>query len=172
MSQTPCSFRQVPLPAGVSGRLLLHSMPGRHESMEEVHQAIAHHGITVVVCLTPCHEIRKKSPAYAHALATGVPWTHVHLPVPDFDVPEDPEAFYKQAEAITGQLRAGRRALVHCGAGIGRTGTFACLVLVALGLSQGQAAAAVRQAKARPETPEQEELVRAYACSLARGPSP
>jgi protein-tyrosine phosphatase len=55
--------------------------------------------------------------------------------------------------------------IVHCGAGIGRAGTTAILVLMALGLSASDAAAAVAAARpmAGPEAGPQRDLVDAYA---------
>ena len=155
-------FRQVPLRAGEPGGLWLHHMPGRHETMASILAQLDALRITTVVCLTPHDEIREKSPEYATALAAGVPWEQVFFPVRDFGIPEDPDTLYRLAESLATRLRAGARVLVHCGAGIGRTGTFACVLLMALGYSHEQSLSAVEEAHAGPETSAQEQIVVAY----------
>lgn len=155
-------FREVQLPAGTAGRMFLHSMPGRYEPLPEFASSLEAKGISRVICLVPPEEILQKSPDYAKALETGVPWTHAPMPLPDFGVPAAHAPFFLLAEQLAKQLREGLRVLVHCGAGIGRTGTFACVVLRALGLPHEEAISAVQQAHAGPETPAQNALVRSY----------
>lgn len=155
-----CRFREVPLPSGVSGRLYLHAMPGRYEEFRE---ALAHArqlGIDRAVRLTPLEEVASKSPDYARAIAEGdLPWRDDPLEVPDYSVPEDSEAWIAKVVDIARALRAGERVLVHCGAGIGRTGTFAICVLMALGLDRESARQLVETAGSGPEVEEQWELV-------------
>jgi protein-tyrosine phosphatase len=63
----------------------------------------------------------------------------IHLPIPDFDVPskEDLEGAVKKTVE---QAQAGQNIVIHCHAGLGRTGLFvAYLAKQVLGLS-GEAA--------------------------------
>ena len=87
----------------------------------------------------------------------------LHVPVPDFGVPTD-----EQVDTCVAHLervvKAGGRAVVHCGAGLGRTGTMLACYLVATGQSPEQAIAQVRQARRGAiETWSQEEFVSSYA---------
>ena len=153
-------YRVVELPGGVGGRLYLGSMPGRYEVFEEALRAIVEHRITRVVCLVPAEELTDKSPLYARALKEArVPWVHESFPIEDFEAPADREAFWTLARKAAGLLAGGETILVHCAAGIGRTGTFAVCVLLALGLTAAEARAAVRRAGSSPQTAAQEELV-------------
>ena len=43
-------------------------------------------------------------------------------PIPDFGIPEDTETFQNSLEIMATALHAGRNALIHCAAGVGRTG--------------------------------------------------
>jgi protein-tyrosine phosphatase len=144
--------RHVDLPSEVPGRLFLHSMPGRYETFEEARDAITASGVKHVVCLTPDDEIRHRSPEYAAAIADGLPWRHVPLPVPDFGIPGDPDAFRATAQSIAQSLRDGENVLVHCAAGIGRTGTFAVAVLCQLGVPLRDAQVRVRAAGSSAES--------------------
>ena len=148
------------LPSGVAGGLWLHSMPGRYEPLEQAWSQARIHGIEIIVCLAAIDEARVKSPSYAAALeANEVPCAVDSFPIADFGVPSDREAFRALAEKIATQLEAGRRILIHCGAGIGRTGTLATCVLLSLGQTEVQAHTAVSAAGSDPEDAAQRELV-------------
>lgn len=154
-------FREVRLPEGIQGRLYLHSMPGRWESFEQAAADVERLGITTVVRLTPLHEVEANSPEYARVLRSGrLPWHEEAVEVPDHGVPEDREGFVRLATQVADRLKRGERVLVHCAAGIGRTGTFATCVLLALGLDVDEATRRVEQAGSCPERGQQEALVR------------
>ena len=93
---------------------------------------------------------------------------YLHLPIADFTAPslEQIDAFVdflKKAEA--GKLAT----MVHCGAGMGRTGTMLACALVARGQSADAAVERVREL--RPfsiETTDQEECIADYADIVAR----
>jgi hypothetical protein len=87
-------FREVNLPENIAGRLYLHSMPGRHEPLEDIEARIRELGITVVVCLAPLEEIEKKSPNYAAAIRSNdQEWQQLSYPIPDYGAPNDNEDF-------------------------------------------------------------------------------
>ena len=156
-------FRSVPLPDGVAGQLFLHSMPGRLEPFDDAKDAIAEAEIRRVVCLTPSDEIRDKSPGYAAAIAAGTPWRHVAHPIPDFGVPHDEGAFSSVVNSIADALRRGENVLVHCAAGIGRTGTFAVAVLMRLGVPLRDARRTVPAAGSSAESEEQVQFLERVA---------
>jgi atypical dual specificity phosphatase len=68
----------------------------------------------------------------------------VHLPVKDFAAPS-PCQVERGVDAIVGALVAGEAAAVHCGGGLGRTGTLlACYLASSEGLGAGEAIGLVR----------------------------
>ena len=63
----------------------------------------------------------------------------IHLPIPDFDVPSR-EALEEAVEKTVEHAQAGRNIVIHCHAGLGRTGLFvAYLAKQVLGLSSEEA---------------------------------
>jgi protein-tyrosine phosphatase len=160
-------LRSVSLPLEIRGALFLSSMPGEYESLEQAFQEMRGQGITRIVRLAPIEEIREKSPEYYRALEEGrVPWPVEECSVPDGGIPEDRSAFLKTVRYAADWLRAGERVLVHCSAGIGRTGMFAICTLVVLGTSQEDATRTVSEAGSRPEKPVQREFVDEISATL------
>jgi protein-tyrosine phosphatase len=157
------SFRQVELPGGVAGRLYLHSMPGRYEPLEEAWAEVKRLGISTIICLAPLDEIREKSPEYSKSIQTdAVPCDVRRLPVCDYQGPDDDRAFSELSGRVADLLRRGEGILIHCGAGVGRTGMFAIAALMTLGLSSDEARRQVKAAGSGPERPAQEEALRRF----------
>jgi protein-tyrosine phosphatase len=122
-----------------------------------------------LVALVSEAEIGRKSPDYAKSLREGR-WlgTRLEHPLPDFGVPADEAAFYELVETLATKITRGGVVVIHCAAGIGRTGTAAVCVLLALRVPLESALAQVQSAGSGPETPEQEAFVRRYAKHLVR----
>lgn len=121
-------MRRVELLGDLEGHLFLHSMPGRHEPIEEFLTEIVLKNISCVVCLVSPDEIRQRSPAYATLLGGTVPWEHIAFPIGSLGT-ADALALKVLALEIVNRLREGRNVLVHCDSGIGRAGTVAVSVL-------------------------------------------
>jgi protein-tyrosine phosphatase len=161
-------FREVELPERLAGRLFLHSMPGRYDAYEDVRREIAKCYIARVVCLAPLAEVQTTSPLYAQAIeAARLPWRQEMFPVPDYGIPEDRDTFWRLAQRLAAGLQSGERVLIHCGAGIGRTGTLAICVLLALGMTTAHAHATVRAVGSSPETAAQQKVI-AWAAARQR----
>jgi protein-tyrosine phosphatase len=154
-------FRSVELSNDLSGSLYLHSMPGRYEPLGNSVSETEEKEIDIVVSLTSLDEIREKAPEYADAIdENSLPFKRVEFPIVDFGIPKDSIAFLNLARDLAGRLKSGENLLMHCGAGIGRTGTLATSVLIMLGNDLNESLEVVRTAGSNPETEEQMDLVR------------
>jgi protein-tyrosine phosphatase len=146
------SLRPVKLPPGVPGRLWLSSMPGRFESWPSFEAQAQRGQLGLVVCLTQRDEMRDLSPAYHAAVVAGnVPFRWLHVPVPNFGVPPDRAGFRREIEGIAAALQRGDAVMLHCAAGMGRTGSAAACVLKSLGLATEDALHRVREAGSNPQ---------------------
>jgi protein-tyrosine phosphatase len=153
-------FRRVDLPAYIPGKLLLHSMPGRFETLEKVWAHVKREAIGAIVCLNEPHEIRLKSRHYAEALERGaVPCAVLPFEIREGGVPEDRSAFWALANDVAARLRRGEGVLVHCAGGVGRTAMLAVSVLLALGQTIAEAESAISQAGSIVETMAQIEML-------------
>lgn len=94
----------------------------------------------------------------ARAMAQGLAWWH--LPVMDGTAPGTAfeSLWAKAGPALHRHLDAGERVVVHCHAGMGRSGAVAARLLVERGMSPEQAIVTVR--RARPGAIENDEQVR------------
>ena len=89
--------------------------------------------------------------------------TECHLPVPDFTAPTPAQLTTAVAEVMAA-IAAGERVAIHCGAGLGRSGTVAACYLVELGQDWRAAVDMIRAARPGAiETSSQLAAVAAYA---------
>ncbi len=157
---TPCIFRSLPLPVVARGALWLSSMPGRLEPWAAFVAEAQRVRLGAVLCLNPLTEVAELSPAYHAAIRAGeLPFRFHHLPMRNFGLAAQAEQFRPVIDAVADELLRGESVLLHCAAGMGRTGTVAACLLKRLGLDRAEALERVRAAGSNPESAAQSGLI-------------
>jgi len=154
------ALRRLRLPPEVPGQVWLGAMPGRFDSWDAFRDEARRTGLTTVVCLAPRTELAELAPEYHAALTRdALPFRWMLVPMRNFGLPEDPADFRRDIAALAQDLRSGAVVMLHCAAGLGRTGTAAACLLKALGMSADDALQSVREAGSNPQNAEQSGLV-------------
>lgn len=154
----------IPLPRSLGGL----SLCGKHAIGPDHTAAMAKCGATTVVCLVEDYELADRYPEYLAWLRENVGTAAVWFPVHDLHAPGLGATEPFIAELIR-RLDDGEHLLMHCAAGIGRTGTMAVCVLMELGMSLPDALVhvALHRPMAGPEVGAQRDLVSAWATRRA-----
>lgn len=137
--------------------------PGWGAALAATLASLREQGITGIVTLT-------EEPLET-ALLREFEFDSLFLPVEDFTAPT-PDQVEQAIKFLDDHARAGQGALVHCRAGMGRTGTILACFLVSRGMGPAEAIAHVR--RQRPGSVEvypQEYVIYQYARRL-QGDSP
>jgi hypothetical protein len=159
----PVILRSLEMPVGLPGCVWLSAMPGRFEHWADFLTAARRADLAEIVCLTPWHEIKGLSPAYAAALNEGtLPFRWSNLPIRNLGIPGEQQLFRQSVERLAGQVQSGESVLLHCAAGIGRTGTAAACLLKCLGASAADSVSRVRAAGSNPESAAQSGLIELF----------
>jgi protein-tyrosine phosphatase len=138
-------------------------MPGRLERWPVFEAEAERVRLDTVLCLCERDEVDALSPVYAQAIDSdtlGRRW--LHLPLRNYGGARDAQAFKDGIDDLARRLEAGESVLLHCAAGIGRTGTAAVCVLKRLGLPTAQALVRVREAGSSPESALQSGLIDSF----------
>lgn len=151
----------------IPGKIGMSRFPGlRERSLEEELALIRQSGATTLITLNDSRELREAdaSDLGEEAEYAGLIWHH--LPIRDFGVPGLAfEAKWREVgPELRGRLGAGERIVIHCYAGLGRTGLLAARLLIELGEQPDRAIQLVREVRPRAiQTVEQEAYLRGLA---------
>jgi protein-tyrosine phosphatase len=93
----------------------------------------------------------------------------VTLPIPDRQVPSSESEVSAVLDRIDADLSAGKKVVVHCRQGVGRSGLVAACLLLAKGVSPETAIKTISAARGTPvpETAEQRRWIDHYATVLS-----
>ena len=134
------------LPYGLPGRIYRSPLPFSplFDPDGRLLTAYALAGVDTVVMLTTSEEAQRLTGQDLAERYREVGYTVIHAPVPDFQTPQA-KVFTSALAGTLSAAREGRTIVIHCHAGIGRTGTFAaCLAKLTFGMTGEAAIAWVR----------------------------
>ncbi len=149
------------LPFHLQGNIFRSPMPfGNYDPYGQTLKEIKQEKISVIVLLAEDEECLRKAGRNLRTFYIQEGYQVIHFPIPDFGIPlkEDLEHF---AQKTINCAKKGHNIVIHCSAGVGRTGLFAAyLAKQVLGLSGEEAINWVRQyIEGAVETDEQKQLI-------------
>lgn len=161
--RTVGGVHRIPI-EGVQGALVL---TGLEAVGPDAAALLDHVGADTLVCLQTDEEIERRYPSYLRWLGDPEPHEALRLPIEDHLVPPD-GPMLSLIEAIGDRLERGEGVVVHCGAGWGRAGLVAALVLVAHGATVPESLDRVRAARpaAGPQSEDQHRQLARLAPTL------
>ena len=104
---------------------------------------------------------QEQAPKYDVEYAKDIGFTRHNIPVKDFHPPTVDQLL--EFIRLVEQLTEGTKIVIHCQAGMGRTGTFAAAYWIAKGMDVGEAIAKIRKARSYAIEIEQEAVLAEFA---------
>ncbi|MCH8622129.1 protein-tyrosine phosphatase family protein [Undibacterium sp. TS12] len=150
------------------GFLAVMAKPVAGEWIEDEFRGIAQFGIRRLVSLLESHEIRELGLQTVPGLCAAHQIDFVHFPIKDRGLPSSLSATQELVTQVHNDLLHGQNTVIHCRAGIGRTGLLASAVLIRHGLDVMTALATVSKARGItvPDTEEQIDRLKKHQAAL------
>ena len=122
-------IHELPL---AGGQVAVTPMPGRTRHYQADWERLIAWSPALVLTMTTQAELDRKGAGTlgADLANAGIAW--LHLPVEDFGVPDDLD-WPAVRDQVFGELRQGKRVLVHCFGGCGRSGMIVLRLMIAAG---------------------------------------
>jgi protein-tyrosine phosphatase len=153
----------VRIPLNVPGRLFASPMPyGPYDPFNQLIKEYRKNRIDVVVPLVTDEEIKNKAARDLPKVYAKEKLEVIRFPIPDLTSPSVNEVT-ESIEKIVVELRAGKRVVVHCNAGLGRTGVvLACILCHISGMNGDEAITFTKKYLSLNMTDEQIRFVRKW----------
>lgn len=151
--------------AGIGSlRLGLSARPCGGKSLADEVQAWRRVGVAIVVALLERHEIRELDLGEEASLCAAQAIRYIGFAIPDRGLPASRPAFIHLIDELYQALQAGQAVLIHCRAGVGRTGLLGACLLHACGICAEECLPLLIRARGvpMPDTQAQEEWVKAF----------
>jgi len=135
------------LPYGLPGQIFRSPLPFSpfFDPEQNLLDAYIDAGVQTVVMLTPEEEAQELTGQDMRKLYQNMGFDVIYAPIPDFSIPAA-GALQSPLKQALQAARAGRTIVIHCHAGLGRTGLLAaCLAKVVFDMDGLEALAWVRQ---------------------------
>ena len=144
--------------------IALSPRPRGGEDLDEEIFSLRAAGVDLVVSLLEAAEIRELDLLGQKASCERNNIAFCHFPIPDRGIPEHTGNFNSLVALLAREVEAGKSLVIHCRAGIGRTGLVACCLLQSLGMKSEQSWLLLGEARgvSVPDTAEQRKYAESF----------
>lgn len=151
-----------------NGRLAIAARPRGGDWLEDEVRSWRQAGLDMIVSLLTPLEVAEFDLGGEGQACRKHGVEFLSIPIPDRGVPGSRKPVLTLAHTLAERLEAGKRVAVHCRQGIGRSALLAACLLVIAGEDPETAFRRIRVARGCPvpDTPEQQEWVKALAAEL------
>jgi protein-tyrosine phosphatase len=153
-----------------SGFLAVMAKPVSGEWIEDEFRGIAHEGVHQIVSLLEQQEAYEVGLHDEKALTEKNGMEFVSFPIQDRGLPHSVKEFKNLIMHLYHQIAGGKNTVIHCRAGIGRTGVVAAGLLIQCGFDPDQALTHISRKRGVqvPDTIEQRDWLLAHHNELTR----
>ena len=143
------------------GSIRVMAKPDTSASPSAVFAAMEKLGITHVVSLLETNEAKALGLQNEATLCASNNIGFINFPIEDMSLPSDFDAFVAIADELHRMAKIGAQIVIHCRAGIGRSGMLACAVVMNEKINSSKAIKIVANARGLdiPDTAEQRDFI-------------
>ncbi len=159
------SLSNVPLKPLTKGQLWISHYPGKIGMEDKIIQAemdlleLKKKKIDIVVSLLEKKELKPLNVSTLFEVIKKHKFTHYYFPIKDKSVPKKNVELNRLLNDLSFKIRQNKKILLHCNAGLGRSGLIAALLCKKLGISENPISYIRKHRPGSIETKDQEKMI-------------
>ena len=159
------SLSNVPLKSLTKGQLWISHYPGKIGMENKIIQAemdlleLKKKKIDIVVTLLEKKELKPLNVSTLFEVIKKHKFTHYYFPIKDKSVPKKNVELNRLLNDLSFKIRQNKKILLHCNAGLGRSGLIAALLCKKLGISENPISYIRKHRPGSIETKDQEKMI-------------
>ena len=159
------SLSNVPLKPLTKGQLWISHYPGKIGMEDKIIQAeidlleLKKKNIDTVVSLLEKKELKPLNVLTLFEMIKRHKFTHYYFPIKDKSVPKKNVELHRLLNDLSFKIRHNKKILLHCNAGLGRSGLIAALLCKKLGISENPISYIRKHRPGSIETKDQEKMI-------------
>ena len=159
------SLSYIPLKPLTKGQLWISHYPGKIGVEDKIIQAeidlseLKRKKIDIVVSLLEKEELKTLNVLTLFELIKKHKFSHYYFPIKDKSVPRDITELNRLLNDLSLKIRQNKKILLHCNAGLGRSGLIAALLCKKLGVSENPISYIRKHRPGAIETKDQEKMI-------------
>ncbi len=159
------SLNNIPLNPLTNGKLWISHYPGKKGVKDKLIQAemdlfdLKKKKIDIVVSLLEKKELETLHVSTLFELIKKHKFIHYYFPIEDKSVPKNKVQLHWLLENLCNEIHKNKKILLHCNAGLGRSGLIAALICKKLGVSESPISYIRKHRPGSIETKDQENMI-------------